>query len=175
MTSTPRPCCTSPRAGPPARARALLAPEADLATEAALLEHSETTDTDGLIALPGAAALLRAPLRLAIVTSGSRALATVRLRGAGLPVPELMVCSDDVGAGKPDPEPYLIGARLLGVDPSDCVVLEDAPAGITAGRAAGATVIAVRTTHTDAELADADLIVDSVAALAGVSADAERQ
>jgi sugar-phosphatase len=144
---------------------ALLAPDADLVTEAAMLEDAETADTEGLIALPGARELLTAGLRLAIVTSCTRRLATVRLTGSGLPVPEVMVCSDDVSAGKPDPEPYRRGAAALGVDPAHCVALEDAPAGVTSARAAGASVVAVRTTHPDAELDGADAIVDTVAAL----------
>jgi sugar-phosphatase len=152
--------------GRPSRETAArLAPDADLATEAALLERSETSDTEGLTALPGARALLSGPLTLAIVTSCTRRLALVRLRGCDLPVPAVMVCSDDVSAGKPDPEPYRIGAQRLGVDPGACVALEDAPAGIASATAAGAAVIAVRTTHADAELVGADAIVDTVAAL----------
>lgn len=150
-----------------------LAPDADNALEARLLEDAEVSDTEGLIALPGAAALLaaappRGPLAaLAIVTSCSRRLAEVRLRGAGLPVPEVMVCADDVCAGKPDPECYLLGARRLGVAPAECVVLEDAPAGVRAGRAAGMDVIALRTAHGDDELtaAGATVIVDDLGAL----------
>ncbi len=67
--------------------------------------------------------------------------------------PATLVCADEITRGKPDPEPYLLGAERLGVAPADCVVLEDAPAGIAAGKAAGMTVIALRTTHADAELA----------------------
>ena len=142
-----------------------LAPDADADAEARLLEEAETSDTDGLVALPGALGLLAAPLALAIVTSCTRRLATVRLRGSGLPLPETMVGSDEVSAGKPDPESYLLGARRLGVDPGACVVLEDAPAGIAAGVAAGATVIALRTTHPDAELAQARFVVDDLSSL----------
>jgi sugar-phosphatase len=152
--------------GRPARETAAeLAPDADLATEVALLTASESSDSEGLVALPGARELLQSSLTVAIVTSGWRSLAEMRLRASGLPVPGVMVCSDDVTAGKPDPEPYLRAAQVLGVDPARCVVLEDAPAGIVAGRAAGAAVIALRTTHADGDLAGADAIVDSVAAL----------
>jgi sugar-phosphatase len=133
--------------------------------EAELIERAETTDVEGVVALPGAAALLRGPQRKAIVTSCSDALAAVRLRAAGLPAPDVIVSADSVTRGKPDPQAYLLGAERLGVAPADCVVLEDAPAGIAAGRAAGCYVIALRTTHADAELADADAIVDDLTQL----------
>ena len=136
--------------------------------EPARLAAAELADTDGIVALPGAEALLRAPLRLAIVTSCFAELALARLRAASLPVPATLVSADQVARGKPDPEAFRLAARRLGVDPGACVVLEDAPAGIEAGRAAGMTVIAVRTTHSDAELAGAgaDAIVDDVGRLA---------
>lgn len=143
----------------------LARPGSDPAAEAALVEDQEVHDTDGVIALPGAAALLRADLPLAIVTSCSTALATARLRAAELPVPDVLVSSDGLERGKPDPAPFLIGADRLGIAPDRCLVLEDAPAGIAAGRAAGAIVIALRTTHADAELQEADAIVDDLSAL----------
>lgn len=143
----------------------LLAPDSDIDAETAAVEEAEVTDTDGVVALPGAAELLRSGRRLAIVTSCSTALAHARLNVAGLPVPDVLVCSDGLQRGKPDPACYLIAARRLGVEPARCVVIEDAPAGIRAGRDAGASVIAVRTTHPDAELSDADTIVDDVAAI----------
>jgi len=91
----------------------------------------------------------------------------VRIATAGLPVPKLLVTSTDVTRGKPDPEPYLKGAEFLGLAAHDCVVVEDAPAGIRAGKAAGARVLALRTTAPDAELADAgaDWIVDDLSAV----------
>jgi sugar-phosphatase len=144
----------------------LLAPDADHEAEAAAIEEAELSDTDGVHALPGAAELLRAPRRpLAIVTSCSDALARIRLDAAGLPAPEVIVSSDEVERGKPDPECFLIAARRLNVEPSACLVLEDAPAGVKAARAAGATVIALRTTHAERELAEADAIVDHLGAL----------
>ncbi|HWF75164.1 MAG TPA: HAD-IA family hydrolase [Solirubrobacteraceae bacterium] len=143
----------------------LLAPAADHEIEATVVEDAEVGDTDGVFALPGAAELLGSGLPLAIVTSCSTALARARLGAAGLPIPPVLVTSDGLERGKPDPACYLIGARLLGVDPARCVVLEDAPAGILAGRAAGATVIALRTTHPDAELGDAHAVVDDLASL----------
>jgi sugar-phosphatase len=131
------------------------------------IAEAELRDTDGITALPGAAALLAAPLTLAIVTSCPRPLALARLRAAELPVPETLICFDDVTHGKPDPECFALGARRLSVDPTACVVLEDAPAGITAGRAAGMSVIAMRTTHSDEELlaAGATFVIDGPGAL----------
>jgi mannitol-1-/sugar-/sorbitol-6-phosphatase len=143
----------------------LLAPSADHAAEAALVEEAETTDTDGVFALPGAGDLLRSGYPLAIVTSCSSQLADVRLRAAGLPRPEVVISSSMVMRGKPDPEAFLLGARRLGVTPARCAVLEDSPIGIDAGRAAGARVIALRTTHADDALARADAIIDDLAAL----------
>src|SRR6267154_1216505 len=105
--------------------------------------------------------------RRAIVTSCTRALANVRIAAAGLPWPRHLVTSTDVNHGKPDPEPYLKGAQMLGVPAKECIVIEDAPAGIRAGKAAGARVLALRTTASDAELqqAGADWIVDDCAGI----------
>ena len=143
----------------------LLVPHTDTAAEAEALEHAELTDADGVVALPGAHELLRAGRKLAIVTSCSRALATVRLRAAGLPIPPVLVSADDVERGKPDPMCYVMGARRLAVAPGECLVVEDAPAGITAGRAAGAKVLALRTTHPDHDLHEAEAIIDDLNAL----------
>src|SRR5215472_1346992 len=142
-----------------------LLPNADHAAEDREVERREIADVEGVIPLPGAVELLRAlPLdRWAIVTSCTRPLAHVRIGAAGLPKPKYIVTSSDVKNGKPDPEPYLKGAQMLGVSAADCLVLEDAPAGIRAGKAAGARVIATRPTASDAELrqAGADWIVDN--------------
>src|SRR6266581_7419538 len=146
-----------------------LLPHGDHAAEDREVELREIADVEGVIPLPGAMELLQAlPLqRWAIVTSCTRPLAGVRIGAAGLPKPKHLVTSRDVRRGKPDPEPYLKGAQLLGVPPSECVVIEDAPAGIRAGKAAGAHVLALRTTASDAELqeAGADWIVDDCGAL----------
>ena len=99
--------------------------------------------------------------RWTIVTSGNRAVAGARLRVAGLPVPQTLVSADDVRNGKPDPEPYLLGAKRLGIAPERCVVVEDAPAGLAAARAAGMATIAVTTHYGRAEL-DADLVVEDL-------------
>jgi sugar-phosphatase len=148
----------------------LLAPAADHDAEAAAIEHAEVHDTADVFALPGAAQLLASDRPLAVVTSCSSALAVARLRAAALAIPAVLVSSDGLERGKPDPECFLIAARRLGADPRRCVVLEDAPAGIAAGRAAGATVIALRTTHADSELRDAHAIADNLASLATTSA-----
>lgn len=145
--------------------RSLLARDQQ-AVEEERLEQDELTDTEGTRALPGAHELLRVNKPLAIVTSCSRALMAVRLRATGLPVPAVSVTADDVKHGKPDPECFLLGARALNASPDACLVLEDSPAGIAAARAAGMPVIAVRGTHVDRELVDADAIVEDPGAVA---------
>src|SRR5438046_8425546 len=150
---------------------------ADHAAEDRHVERREIAHVDGVIPLPGAMELLQAlPLRRwAIVTSCTRPLARVRIAAAGLPKPRHLVTSTDVKHGKPDPEPYLKGAEFIGVPASDCIVIEDAPAGIRAGKAAGARVLALRTTATDAELqqAGSDWIVNNCAELFLDSASAD--
>jgi sugar-phosphatase len=140
-----------------------LLPRADHGAEDREVERMEIEDVEGIVALPGAAELLRAlpANRYAIVTSATRPLAEVRLRAAGFPVPENLVTARDAKRGKPNPDPYLMGASILGVPPAECVVIEDAPSGIRAGKAAGARVVALRTTASEAELeaAGADWIV----------------
>jgi mannitol-1-/sugar-/sorbitol-6-phosphatase len=141
-----------------------LLPDADHAAEDREVERREIADIEGVVPLPGAVELLkRLPReRCAIVTSCTRPLADVRITAARLPKPKYLVTSNDVKHGKPDPEPYLRGAQLLGAPASECIVIEDAPAGVRAGKAAGARVLALRTTVSDAELrhAGADWIVD---------------
>lgn len=135
----------------------------------ARITELETTDVDGVVALPGAEQALAAcgPLG-AIVTSCSAGLAVARQRAAGIRVPEVVVTADDVTRGKPDPEPFLLAARILGVDPARCLVVEDAPAGLRAGRAAGMTTLAVTTTHAAAELGGDGLAHHVVLDLAAV-------
>jgi sugar-phosphatase len=141
-----------------------LLPDGDHEAEDREVERREIADIEGVIPLPGAMELLQAlPLeKWAIVTSCTRPLAGVRIGAAGLPQPKHLVTASDVLRGKPDPEPYVKGAQALGVPAAECVVIEDAPAGIRAGKAAGARVLALRTTANDAELreAGADWIVD---------------
>jgi sugar-phosphatase len=147
-----------------------LLPNADIAREDREVERREMEDLDGVVLLPGARELLNAlpPERWTIATSCTRPLAEVRLRAAGLPVPMTMITSSDVKIGKPDPEPYLKAAAKLGFAASDCIVVEDAPVGVRAGKAAGARVIAFLTTmiRRDLEEAGADWIVQNCAGIA---------
>ena len=132
-------------------------PNGDHLAENKEIERDEITDLDGVVPLPGALELLSAlpRQRWTIVTSCSRRLAEVRLKTSGLPRPEVFVTSSDIQNGKPAPDPYLKGAEVLGFAPRDCVVVEDAPAGVRSGKAAGARVVALRTTMTEEELWDA--------------------
>jgi len=142
-----------------------VAPHLDIAAETAALDAMEEVATDGLAPIPGALDLLGAlePGAWAIVTSGSRAVATLRLRTAGLPIPAVMVTGDEVRFGKPHPEPYLTAAERTGVPARECIVVEDAPAGVLAAKAAGMRVVAVTTTHSRELLFAADRIMDSLA------------
>jgi mannitol-1-/sugar-/sorbitol-6-phosphatase len=94
-----------------------------------------------------------------------RTVATFRIAVGGLPMPSVLLTADDVARGKPDPEGYLRAAELLGIPPQDCVIVEDAPAGLAAGRAAGMRAIGVRSTFAETELHDAEFVVASVAEL----------
>ncbi|MGG8469269.1 sugar phosphatase [Rahnella sp. PAMC25617] len=111
------------------------------------LEQIEATDTEGVTALPGAHLLLselnRQNIPWAIVTSGSMPVASARHKAANLPEPEVFITAEQVKHGKPQPDAYLLGAERLGLAPEDCVVVEDAAAGVMAGLAAGCKVIAV--------------------------------
>lgn len=129
----------------------------DIDREDREVERREMEDLDGVVLLPGARELLNTlpPERWTIATSCTRPLAEVRLRAAGLPIPKTMITSTDVKIGKPDPEPYLKAASKLGFAASDCIVVEDVPAGIRAGKAAGADVIAFLTTMARRDLEDA--------------------
>ena len=111
--------------------------------------------------MPGAADLLKSiPAgRWGVVTSGSRLLAQNRLQYCGLPVPEVLVTSDDVTNGKPHPEPYLKGAQGLGFAPADCLVIEDAPAGIQSARTGGMKVIGMASTYAPEVIEQADAVV----------------
>lgn len=139
----------------------------------ARIEDLEVEDVPGggVHLLPGTRDLLDAlpAERWAVVTSATRRLAEVRLGAVGV-LPKTLIAADDVTRGKPDPEPYLLAARTLGVDPADCVVFEDAPAGLQAGRAAGMTTVALATTHPAHELT-ADLVVDDLSALSALVTD----
>ena len=123
-------------------------PDADHEAENRIVEKAEMEDLEGVVPLPGAHELLLAlpPERWTISTSSTRPLAEVRLRAAGLRIPEKLVTSSDIKHGKPHPEPYLKAAAVLGFAAEDCVVVEDVPAGVQAGRTAGARVIGFPTT-----------------------------
>jgi len=144
-------------------------PHADHELENREVERREISDLEGLKLLPGASELLRdlPSGSWTIVTSSTRPLAEVRLGAAGLPIPDRMVTSSDIKLGKPDPEPYLKAASKLGVSTVDCLVVEDVPAGILAGKRAGARVIAFRTTCADSDLTPAapDWIVEGCSSL----------
>ncbi|NWJ23654.1 HAD family hydrolase [Rhizobium sp. RM] len=124
-------------------------PGLDVDEQAAILLQKEMDDVDGIVQIPGAAEFLKKlPVGTwAIVTSAARALAERRLAAAGLTPPEVMICAEDVVDGKPDPEGYKKAAAMLGILPENCVVFEDAPAGIQAGERMGATVVVINTTH----------------------------
>jgi mannitol-1-/sugar-/sorbitol-6-phosphatase len=144
-------------------------PPERVGAEAAWLLDAEIADTGGVVAYPGAGELLALPT-VAIATSCAMPLARARLAAAGLVAPPVLVTSDQVAHGKPAPDPYLLAAARLGLDPADCLVVEDAPAGIAAGRAAGMTVWAVATTHAVPELAAAHAIFDGLPAVLGALA-----
>ena len=142
-------------------------PSADHEAENRQVERREIEDLDGVVPLPGALDLLAGlPVdRWTIVTSSTRPLAEVRVKAAGLPLPRKMITSSDIQHGKPHPEPYLKGASVLGFSAAECIVLEDVPAGIRAGKSAGARVIAFTTTvqASGLEEARADWILNSCA------------
>jgi sugar-phosphatase len=126
-----------------------------------LVRTAELTDLDGLVPVPGAVELVEslAGLPWAVVTSATAPLAAARLGAAGLKAPDVIVTAEDVVRGKPDPEGYRLAAGRLGLDPARCIVVEDAPSGIAAARAAGCRSLAVTMTHRPAELAAADWVV----------------
>jgi sugar-phosphatase len=141
-----------------------VAPHLDAAPEVQWLESHEAEDQSDVTVMPGAAQLICSiPAgRWCVVTSGTRYLASARLRLGGLPVPKVLVTADDVTNGKPHPEPYLKGAELLGFKPADCLVIEDAPAGIRAAHAAGMKAIGLTSTYPAAQLSEADAVVDKL-------------
>jgi sugar-phosphatase len=152
-----------------------LLPDSDIDAEDREVERREMEDIEGVVLLPGAQRLLNSlpQERWTIATSCTRPLAEVRLRTAGLPIPKKMITSSDVKIGKPHPEPYQKAASILGFAVSDCIVVEDAPAGVRAGKAAGARVIGFPTTMAvhDLESAGADWIVENCAAITAHNGD----
>ena len=131
----------------------------------ARMEQLEVSDTEGIIALPGATEALAivGPERAAIVTSCTSELADARIRAAGIAAPNVVITVDQITHGKPDPEGFLLAARLLGVSPQRCLVIEDTPPGLRAGRAAGMQLLAMATTYAPAMLEGEPWIVDFTA------------
>jgi sugar-phosphatase len=144
-----------------------LRPALDPDVELAGLLADETTDNADVVEIAGARARVSAlpPGRWAIVTSALLAVAPARLVAAGVPIPPVMITAESILHGKPDPECYLRGASELGLSPTTCVVVEDAPAGAAAARAAGMRLVGVTSTHDAADLEPADLIVPDLAHL----------
>lgn len=124
-------------------------PHLDVEAEYAALTQAEMDDMDDVLAISGADAFLRAlpPDRWALVTSAPRALALRRIAAAGLIDPPLLITADDVAHGKPAPDCFLMAADALGVAPEQCLVWEDAAAGIAAAEAAGMAVVVIGATH----------------------------
>lgn len=141
-----------------------VAPHLDAEAEVRRLESREAEDHVDVAVMPGAAELIGTiPAgRWCVVTSGTRPLASARLRFGGLPVPKILVTADDVANGKPHPEPYLKAAGLLGVKPEECLVIEDAPAGIRAAHAGGMKVIGLSSTYEASKLSEADAVVEKL-------------
>lgn len=144
-----------------------VAPHLDAEAEVLELESREADDREGVSVMPGAVELVRSipQGRWGVVTSGTRLLASARLRFCGLPVPEVLVTADEVSNGKPHPEPYLKGAERLGFKPEECLVVEDAPAGIQAGQAAGMKVIGIASTYAAKFLQQADGVIAKLDAI----------
>ena len=139
----------------------LVAPDLAADAEVASLEANEAMTAEGVHEIDGARGLLRrlAPDSWAIVTSGIRAVAEFRIKLMALPSPRVMICADDIERGKPDPEGYLLAAARLDAAPLDCVVIEDAPAGIEAAHNGGMRVIAIIGTYPAGMLAGAEAMV----------------
>ena len=142
-----------------------IAPDMDAAQENVKVERREIEDLEGVRAIEGAAELLASipPDQWTVVTSATRPLAEVRMRHVHLPLPKDAITAELVERGKPDPEPYLKGAALLGFPPSECLVIEDTAAGIQSAKAGGMQAIALSTTYPAHELRDADVVVRSCA------------
>jgi sugar-phosphatase len=142
-----------------------VAPWMDAPTENMKIERREIEDLEGVRAIEGAAELLAAipPGHWTVVTSATRELAESRMGYVNLPLPKDAITAELVERGKPDPEPYLKGATLLGFPPAECLVIEDTAAGIAAAKAAGMRAIGLTTTYPAHELREADVVVRSCA------------
>ncbi|KZT13020.1 phosphatase [Laetiporus sulphureus 93-53] len=143
--------------------------------EQAIVENSTKNGRRGIVALPGVREIIdelevapKSPhIRWAVCTSATRSYATAALKKAGIPLPDAFVVSEDVQKGKPEPDPYLLGAKLCGVDPRRCLVVEDAPAGVRSGRAAGCRTLGLLTSHTreQVEAAKPDFLVKDLSSV----------
>ena len=154
-----------------------LAPHLEAESEVKKIEKREADDHDGVTVMPGAAELIKSipEGRWCVVTSGTHYLATSRLQLANLPAPRVLISADDVSKGKPDPEPYLMGARLLDMNAAECLVIEDAPAGVLAAHAGGMKVIAITSTYPASALEQADATIQNLAQIRVNSPDGGRK
>lgn len=145
----------------------IVAPHLSVNDELAILEDDEITDMAGVKSYASAQALLNqlSSKQWAIVTSGTHRVASARLKHVGLPTPEIFITAEDVNAGKPAPDGYLLAASRLNVQPIDCVVVEDAPAGIQAGKSAKMRVIAIASSISKEALSQADVVIQQLADL----------
>ena len=152
----------------------IIGAQCDIAAEVSAFSAREALDLDGVEIMPGVLELLSdlPTEKWAVVTSGTKEVAYARLKHCGIPIPKVFITADDVQHGKPSPEGYLTAANMLQYKPEQCVIIEDAPAGIEAAKAAGIRVIAVATTHTHAELSAADAVAENIS---GVLVKMERE
>jgi sugar-phosphatase len=143
---------------------AAIRPDLDVGVELSRMEDFDAEDCEGIRVYPGAVELLAElpAAQWSIVTSASERVMRNRLGVMGVKIPQHIVTADRVNRGKPSPDPYLLGAKQLGVEPGDCLVIEDAPSGIRAGKAAGCAVLAVASSHAVEELKEADWVMESL-------------
>lgn len=149
------------------------APSSDPAAEIRWIGRRQSGMEHSIVAFDGAADLLARlpPDAWAIVTSARRDPTLRHLETAGLPVPKVLICAEDVERGKPDPSGYVLAAERLGTRPEHCVAVEDAPGGIRSARGAGMSVVAIATTYLAADLREADAVVDALTGLSVIAAD----
>ena len=125
-------------------------------TEIARIKEQETNDTDGIVPIDGALVFIKTLAELnipwGIVTSGETPVAMSRIKAGNIPAPEIVITADHITKGKPAPEPYLLGAGKLGIAPEDCIVFEDAPAGVKSGLSAKSKVIGILSSHLTPEM-----------------------
>ncbi|PWI33314.1 phosphatase [Vibrio albus] len=165
--------------GRPARETVkMFLPEADekvIEREFQWLVEVESTDIEGVVALPGSIEFIQRAAELnvpwAIVTSGTLPVATARIKASGIPEPEFLITPELVKRGKPHPDPFLLGADKLGLDAKGCIVFEDAPAGLNAGKAAQSMTVAIMSRYSEEELPPSDDYVNSLAELDIVEAE----